>query len=190
IKVIAILLAIVAVIFTSIKKEAPPEAEFEKVFSEKQNKLLLSTALFEIALSFSIFIGSGMNDSLVNYASAELMTKDEFNSFNTVIFCFASITGLIVLLFRLLFMKEKIPRRAISAGILLGVPNYFSLLFLLQALSYPHWQSSVIFPINNMGIVILTAISAMILFRERLSKLNWIGMLIAISAITLLIFTQ
>ncbi|MFI5134984.1 MAG: EamA family transporter, partial [Chitinophagales bacterium] len=35
IKVIAILLAIVAVIFTSIKKEDPPEAEFEKVFSEK-----------------------------------------------------------------------------------------------------------------------------------------------------------
>jgi len=190
VKILAMILAIVAVIFTSIKKEEFQEAGSEKSLDQRETKLPVSTALFELALSFSIFIGSGLNDSLVNYATAKLMSLGEFNSFNTVIFGFASFSGIIVLLIQIIFMKEKVLLKEIVGGVLLGVPNYFSLLFLLQALSFPHWQSSIIFPVNNMGIVVLTAVCAMILFRERISKLNWIGMLIAISAISLLIFSQ
>ena len=71
---------------------------------------------------------------------------------------------------------------------MLGVPNYFSLLFLMEALRLPGWRSSVIFPVNNMGIVVLTAVCAALLFREELSQKNFIGILLAVAAISLLIF--
>ena len=48
--------------------------------------------------------------------------------------------------------------------------------------------SSVILPVNNMGIVLFSALVAFILFKEKLSWLNWTGILVALIAIAMIAF--
>jgi drug/metabolite transporter (DMT)-like permease len=171
-KLIAVALALAAVCLSSITEES-------------HEKHLELRGLF---FAFIIFLASGMNDSLVNYSSVKLMSASEFNAFNIVIFSFASLCGICTLLFQRIFQQESIPLKAIAGGVLLGVHNYFSLLFLIKALNIPGWHSSVIFPINNMGVVALTAVCAYLLFREKLSKKNLIGIALALIAIAMIIF--
>lgn len=187
IKAVAIGLAIVAVILTSERSTDSAEAEAGKP-AIAHPATFMHSKTFGVLMALIIFLGSGLNDSLVNFASEKLMDPGDFNNFNIVIFSFASLSGITVLLFRFFSHRELPAPKAILGGILLGIPNYFSLLFLIEALNFPGWASSVIFPVNNMGIVILTAVAAVILFREKLSILNWAGMGIAIVSIALLIF--
>lgn len=68
----------------------------------------------------------------------------------------------------------------IVCGICIGVNNVLNL-FLSGAM-----DSAVFFPIVNGGGLILTTLSALILFREKLSKRRWIGILLGIIAVILL----
>ncbi|MFN0215992.1 MAG: hypothetical protein ACKVT2_17160 [Saprospiraceae bacterium] len=75
----------------------------------------------------------------------------------------------------------------VAAGIILGIPNYGSMLFMLLALS-SGLEGSFVFPVANVGIIIVTTIGAVTMFRERLSRLNWLGIALAITAIGLITF--
>jgi uncharacterized membrane protein len=69
------------------------------------------------------------------------------------------------------------------AGILLGIPNFGSIYFLFRAIGNPHLTSSSVFPLNNMGVVLLTAIFGIVFFKEILSQKNWVGVLVSVAAI-------
>jgi len=171
VKIAGLVLAVAALYFSSITRE-----KNKKEFAAKG-----------MLLAFLIFIGSGINDSIVNYASKKFLDAEEFDLFNVTIFTCAATAGLLVMFYRFIFAGKIIQMKAVAGGILLGVPNYFSLYFLLQAISIPGWESSVVFPINNMGVVILTAIAGWLLFKEHLSKINLIGLAAGLIAIGLMI---
>lgn len=132
-----------------------------------------------------IFFGSGALDSMFKYCQMNLVNEDQFSVFSASLFGVAAITGSIILLANIIRGKAKIEIKSLVAGVLLGVPNYFSIHFLLKALDIPGYESTMIFPINNVGIVILSTILAIILFSEKLSKLNWIGIILAVASIIL-----
>lgn len=140
-----------------------------------------------LLLALIIFLGSGINDSVINYAFAKLLVHAEFDIFNISIFGFAAMAGSIVMICRGIFAGRRIQLKAITGGVLLGIPNYFSMLFLLKALNMEGWESSVIFPVNNMGIVVLTTFCGWILFKEKLSALNLSGIIIGLLSIALMI---
>jgi uncharacterized membrane protein len=71
---------------------------------------------------------------------------------------------------------------------MIGIPNYFSIWCLVQVLKDYQGNSSAILPINNMGIVLFSTVAAWIFFRERLSKLNWLGIILSIAAIAFIAF--
>ncbi len=73
----------------------------------------------------------------------------------------------------------------VGAGVMLGIPNYGSMLFMLFALS-SGLEGSFVFPVANVGIIVATTIGAVTLFREHLSRLNWVGILLAVTAIGLI----
>ncbi len=171
-KIVSLLLAMVAVYLSSVKrKEGKQEIDMRGIL-----------------LAFLVFIGSGLDDTLVNFASKKLMQPDDHTNFNISIFSFAALCGVVVLLYDAIFLRKAIQLKSIIAGIILGIPNYFSLLYLIKALSIPNWDSSVIFPINNMGIVVLSAISSYLIFSEKFSRANLAGIAIGIIAIGLMIF--
>lgn len=171
IKISAMILALLAVYLTA------------KVPEENKQSLHAKGML----LAFLIFIGSGINDAVINYALYYFLQPEEFAIFNISIFAIAAITGIAAEVCSFLFTKKQVSLKSIAGGILLGIPNYFSMLFLLKALAIPGWESSVIFPINNMGIVVLSAVCGLLLFRERFSKTNVAGILLALVAISLMI---
>ena len=49
-------------------------------------------------------------------------------------------------------------------------------------------NSSAIIPIANIGVVVCAAIAALFLFKERMNKVNTIGLLLGIAAILLIAF--
>lgn len=131
-----------------------------------------------------IFLASGLLDAIFNdVAQRHLTESGDSNIFTVVTFCIAGIIGLVVTV----VTKGKFSRKNVLGGIALGIPNYGSLLFLLFALDAVA-ESSQVYPINNMGIVAASALGAFIIFKEKLTGLNWLGIGLAILAISMIAF--
>ena len=80
--------------------------------------------------------------------------------------------------------KEKTGWKDVIFGILLGVPNYFSAKFLLKALG--DLAAVVVFPTFSVATVVVITLTGLLIFREKLSKKQWIGMGMILIALVLL----
>jgi len=59
---------------------------------------------------------------------------------------------------------------------------------MVEALKQYPGNSSAIIPIINMGIVLVSTLAAVFMFRERLSLLNRLGIILSLGAIALIAF--
>ena len=169
IKVFGILMALVAVYLTSVKSN--------------ESKGFQSGSLLLPAL---LFLGSGAIDTLLKYTEINYVPTEKVSIFSASIFGVAFVFGVIFLLFQMLTKKVELSIKNVIAGIALGIPNYFSIEFLIRALKIEGIESSVLFTINNVSIVLLTTLFGLFLFKERLENRNWIGVAIAIVSIVLI----
>lgn len=169
VKLIGILLALVAVYLTSIK---------EKNEVVKKNK----DFLFPILL----FFGSGAIDTSLKYVETSFVAEGGVPLFSATIFGCAFVLGVIVLTYQKVKGILSFEFKSILGGILLGVPNYFSIVYLLKALSTEGMESSTAFTLNNVGIVILSTLFGLFIFKEKLISKNWFGIVIAIVSIILI----
>jgi drug/metabolite transporter (DMT)-like permease len=135
-----------------------------------------------------LFIGSGLLDTMIKYVETSFLNESNKNAYLITAFAVAALIGLVLMLFLLISGKMKFDKRSIVAGILIGVPNYFSIWCLVRVLSDYKGNSSAIIPINNMGIVLFSTIVAWFMFKEKLSTLNWLGILLSVAAIALIAF--
>ena len=71
------------------------------------------------------------------------------------------------------------------AGIAIGLPNYFSIYFMLHTLSWYQNDGAFVYPVLNIAVIVVTSLMGIALFKEKLSKLNLIGIIIAILSIGL-----
>ena len=69
-------------------------------------------------------------------------------------------------------------------GVLIGVPNYFCTRFLL--LSLGQLPAVVVYPIYNVGAIILIGLAGIFLFKEKLGARKAIGYGLIIAALVLL----
>ena len=76
----------------------------------------------------------------------------------------------------------------IIAGVCIGIPNYFSIWCLVHFLQDSPWETSASLPVNNMGIVLSSTLVAAIVFKEKLSVINWTGIALSAIAIYLIAF--
>lgn len=72
------------------------------------------------------------------------------------------------------------------AGLLLGTLNFFNILFYVQAHRVLHRQPAVVFATMNIGVVVLGTLVGVLLFRESLTRLNKIAVVLALVAIALI----
>lgn len=170
-KLAGIALAFAAVILSSIK---------EKGTSAHHHKGL-------VLLPFFVFIGNGLCDSVTQFANKHYLMQRGTPGFAMFIFVSAGVTGVIILLMQILRGKMKLNLKSLAGGIALGIPNYFSFLFLLKALASLSWGSSVIFPVVNMGTVMTATLGGIVLFKEKISTINWLGLVLALSAILVMV---
>lgn len=80
--------------------------------------------------------------------------------------------------------KERIGSKELAYGMLLGIPNFLSSLFLLHSLaSVP---AVIAFPTFSVATILVVALAGTMLFKERLSRRQMIGGLLICAALVLL----
>lgn len=169
-KIAGIILALLAVYMTTQKAD--------QVYIEAKYTLL----------PILLFLGSGALDTYLKYNQEEIVPSHEHGSFASYIFLTAAFYGMINLGLRSIKKKFNYSWKNIVAGIALGIPNYGSIYFLIKSLEYKGLESSIVFPINNVGIVALSALIGALFFYEKLSLTNKAGIAMAIISIFLITF--
>jgi drug/metabolite transporter (DMT)-like permease len=145
----------------------------------------------DIYLPIILFLGMGLVDSLVKYAQHYYVDDNNLALFTVVLFVMAAITGLITKIFRRSSFGDLIRPKTVLWGIALGICNYGSLYFLIRALNHKTntlntFDGSIVFGVNNLGIIALSVLFGLIVFKEKLLKINWIGIIISFIAIYIL----
>jgi drug/metabolite transporter (DMT)-like permease len=135
-----------------------------------------------------LFVGSGLLDTMVKYVEQGFLNEGNKNAYLITAFAVAALIGLMLLAIQLISGKEKFDKRALLAGICIGIPNYFSIWCLVRVLKDYGDRSSSIIPINNMGIVLFSATVAWLLFREKLSRVNMAGIVLSLLAIAMIAY--
>lgn len=165
-KVIGIGIALVAVYLSSVKEYSTAKK---------------GTLGFPILL----FIGSGTIDTLLKYVQINYVSDEDVSIFSGSLFGIAALFGFGILLLKAFKKRSPFGFQNIVAGIILGVPNYFSIFFLIKALQNKNFESSTLFTINNVAIVIVSTLIGLVLFKEKFSLKNKIGVALAIVGIVL-----
>lgn len=126
-----------------------------------------------------LLIVSGLTESMANIYEnlGEPDIKDNFLFFN-----FA--TAFILALSITVIGRKRVTWKDVLFGVMIGVPNYFCSRFLL--LSLGQLPAVVVYPIYNVGAIVLIGVAGIFLFREKLSPRKWIGYGLIIAALILL----
>jgi drug/metabolite transporter (DMT)-like permease len=166
----------VAIFLTSSKVESKePQAKTQKSWG---NIVLISL----------IFLMSGAIDTSINWVT-QTSAKDATSQalFSMLIFAVAGVIGVSILLKKVIVEKEKVEMKNILGGIVLGVVNYFSVVFMIRSLQVEFSNNGAFFfPVFNIAIILFSTVFAIILFKERLNTRNKVGILVAMIAILLI----
>ncbi|MDC7997835.1 DMT family transporter [Gilvibacter sediminis] len=156
--------------------------------SSKKSGAQTSLALKDLALPLLVFLGSGVIDTSIKFLEEDRVGPTEVSQFSATIFAAAAISGILLLFYKRMQSQLSIAPRNIIAGIALGIPNYFSIYFLVQALRISYLDSATVFTMNNIAIVILATLTGILLFKERLSTSNWVGIALALVSIAIIAY--
>ena len=165
IKIIGILLAIIAVYLASMKGE---NSNIEKKY---------------LILPFIMFVGAGTLDATLNLVQSDFVAKADLELYSSWIFAFAGIFSFLIFIVQIIKGTFCFRFKNMLAGFLLGLLNYYTIFFILKALQHKILESSTIFTINNVAVVVLTTLCGVLFFKEKLSIKNWIGIGLAIISI-------
>ncbi|HEY6437174.1 MAG TPA: EamA family transporter [Ignavibacteriaceae bacterium] len=126
----------------------------------------------------AVFVGIGINDFAIKvFKSWRLEQEEPFFVF--FIFSSAFIYSSIYIIIK----KIKIVKQTALWGLVLGVPNVFSTIFLLGALAL--LPAILVYPLMNIGIILFTTVLAFLIWKEKLNR--W-GALALISGLLAILF--
>jgi len=135
-----------------------------------------------LVLPAFVFLFGGIIDTTINYTNYKFLTTADAPVFPIYIFASASIIGIAVIIIR----KKRIHLASILGGVFLGVVNYFSVYFLLGALTAFQNDGAVVYPVLNMLIILGSALVSISLFGETLESRNKVGLLLSLISIFLI----
>jgi len=130
-----------------------------------------------------IFFGTGTGDILMKLTEQQ-NSSDDMGFMIAFIYFIAMLFGFLVVAFDLIRSKSKWQWKNAIGGITLGVINFFSTFCVYNAMRC--FDNVVLFPVYNIGVVCLTALTGWLLFKEKLTWKNYLGLAIAILAVILI----
>ncbi|HUS86881.1 MAG TPA: hypothetical protein VMW76_06560 [Bacteroidales bacterium] len=149
----------------------------------KQKKYRASIIMIPLVL----FIGAGVIDSLIKFTQSAIIYKQNPIVFSSILFSISAVCGILFALVRGNQWHHFRNRKLIFYGIFLGIVNFGSLYGIIKALNSEVFDSSVVFGINNVGVVLLSVLLATIFYKEKLTVTKKIG--IALSIITIVVLS-
>lgn len=165
-KIVGIILAIVAIYYSSKKS------------TEVKQKISWKILLVPVI----IFIGSGIVDVSIKISQEHFGAQAPFSLILACIFGSAGVIGII----QKIIQKAKFNTKDILGGICLGILNFSSTFFLMKALSSDSLESSFVFAVNNIGIILFNSMVAALVFKEKISRTNMLGIILALLSITII----
>lgn len=157
---------------------------------DKSNNPIPSASTLLWLLPVLTFLGSGTNNTLINFLSSKYYAPGQTTIFMIVACTGAIIVGTVLLLYKMVVSKENLAFRSVVGGFILGVPNFLSLYFLLHALSSFGNSAAFVFPIYNILSMLVSSLAAWLIYKERLSNLNRLGLGLAVVAIVLISYQE
>jgi len=146
-------------------------------FSVKENHKA-GAGVIKYLFLFAVFIGIGINDFAMKVFKSWRPAQEE-SFFVFFIFSSAFVYSSIYIIIK----KIKIIKSTAYWGLGLGVPNVFSTVFLLGALTL--LPAILVYPIMNVGIIVFTTLLAFVFWKEKLNR--W-GVLALASGILAILF--
>ena len=159
--------ALGAIIFSSIKERKLETGD---------------VAWLDLGLPFLLFFMNGLIDTSINFVSSRYLQEADERIFPIVIFMVAALAGTVILIVK----KHPVSGRVFTGGLILGIINYFSVFTLVRSLSVHNDDGAFVYPVLNLGIIIVASLFSLVYFKERFSKLNWLGFSLAIISLLLL----
>jgi uncharacterized membrane protein len=162
-KIILLLLAIVSMLLVIFPKKAQ---------QVESNSILLPVFLF---------FGLGVLDSVIKYCQYRYIddpgSSSIFSAFN---FSVAGIIGISILFLNKNYRIQIVRLKVWFFGTLLGLANFGSMYFLINALNDLKFNNSMVFGINNLGVILLAVLLGLLVFKERFSRINWVGFVLSL----------
>lgn len=166
-KIIAILLAFSGVILVSFSKKSSD--------SKQQTWWML----------LILFFGSGILDLLLNYVQKTQVDVISTALFSAFGFGIAGLIGLGILIAQIIRRRTRIEFRNVIGGVILGVPNFFSIFLLMRAYNSVTWSDSSVLAVINVAIVCISTLLGTLIFSEKISWAKGLGLCCSLLAIYL-----
>ncbi len=150
---------------------------------DRKSKLTKDMLLYPVVL----MLGSTSIDFSIAYFQGFTTNQNELSFFTCMPFMGAGIIGISILIYKLVFRKEKFPLKELGTGVLLGLVNYGSIFFLVELYHSKWMPESTILPINNLLVLVIGSIGAVFIFKEKLNRRKIQGLVICLLALILLL---
>lgn len=135
-----------------------------------------------------VLIGFGIIDIL--FKRIALYTELPYATSLFVVFGLALVIMTIVVGFETVIKKSSLNYKSFLFGILVGFFNFGNILFYLKAHQSFEENPSTVFAGMNMGVIVIGSLTGIFIFKEKLSKMNYAGLFLALVAIVLIALSQ
>lgn len=131
-----------------------------------------------------LFFGSAGLDLVLYFTNARWLPNGFHDGvFAALGFLMAGIMGLGYFIIKRIQGRINFDRRSWFGGIILGIPNYFSIYLLVKSYNTLDLDPHQILSIANVGVVIFTAILGLSLFKEKFTTQKTIGLILCLAAL-------
>jgi drug/metabolite transporter (DMT)-like permease len=136
----------------------------------------------------AVFVAYGITNTAFNYLNAAIVQQVGGSiSFTLMLLLGSMATSALVLVYWTITGGVTWSLRSVLAAIPLGLPNFFSFYFLLKALDAYGQNGAVVLTIYNLGVILLSAVTALVFFKEKLTNKQWVGIGLGCAGIALII---
>ncbi|WKK57237.1 EamA/RhaT family transporter [Sphingobacterium sp. BN32] len=154
------------------------------VFSIGWNKQNTSNERNYWIFPLMVFVGMGIIDIL--FKQIALLAGITYMSSLWIVFVLALAFALLFLGYLLFIKKQPFDARSVAYGAVLGLFNFGNIVFYMKAHKALPENPSLVFTAMNIGVISVGALVGVLLFREKLSNYNKIGVLLAIISVLLI----
>ncbi|WP_343521805.1 DMT family transporter [Pedobacter sp.] len=135
-----------------------------------------------------VFVGFGLIDVL--FKQIALYKELPYTTSLFTVFCLSSVVSLLIVIVLLISGKIKLQLVNVVCGLILGFFNFGNILFYLKAHKAFAENPSTVFAAMNLGVIIAGTLIGVLTFKEKLSKLNYVGIVLAIAAVIFITLSQ
>ncbi|KQM66076.1 transporter [Pedobacter sp. Leaf216] len=135
-----------------------------------------------------VFIGFGVIDVL--FKQIALYKDLPYTTSLFTVFALAFVVSLLIVITLVVARKIKLQLINLVCGLILGLFNFGNILFYMKAHKALAENPSTVFAAMNLGVIIVASLIGIIAFKEKLSKLNYAGIILAIAAVIFITLSQ